>query len=186
MNREAFLGVEIDLLKRISSGDEKAFKQLYDLTHRKIYFYLYRLVRRKQMVEDILVETYTEVWKNASKFKGRSRVCTWMIGIARNLAMNELKKLKVHEDIEEFEEQLQVSPLEEDPLDRKRLIQKALLKLSLKHREVLDLVFFHDLTYKEVSEILDIPTNTVKTRVFYAKESLKQSLNQIGVNKDDI
>lgn len=186
MNKEAFLGEEIELLKRISSGDEKAFRQLYDLTHRKVFFYLYRLVRRKQMVEDILVETYTEVWKNASKFKGRSRVCTWMIGIARNLAMNELKKLKGHEDIDEFENQLQASPPEEGSLDRKRLIKKALVNLSLKHREVLDLVFFHDLTYKEVSEILDIPTNTVKTRVFYAKESLKQFLNQIGVKRDDI
>jgi RNA polymerase sigma-70 factor (ECF subfamily) len=182
----ALLAQDIELLKRVSKGDEEAFRQLYDLTHRKVYFYLYRLVHGRQMAEDILVETYTEVWRNASKFKGKSRAGTWIIGIARNLAMNQLRKVKVHEDIDLIKNLSNGSQPNGRPFDRKRVIKKALLTLSTKHQEVLDLVFFHGLTYQEVSEILGIPINTVKTRVFYAKESLKQCLNQLGVKRDDL
>ncbi len=95
-------GQDIELLERISKGDEGAFRQLYDQTHKQVYFYLYRLVHRREMAEDILMETYTGVWRCANKFKGRSRVATWMLGIARNLAMNELGKFKKHEDLDDF------------------------------------------------------------------------------------
>ncbi len=93
---------DLELLKRISGGDEKAFRQLYDLTHKEVFFYLYRLVHGKQAAEDILVETYTEVWRCAKKFKGRSRGITWMMWIARNLAMNELGKFKKHDNIDDL------------------------------------------------------------------------------------
>ncbi len=181
-----FIDIESELLQKISGGDEEAFRQLYDVTHRKVYFFLYRLLGRKPITEDVLVETYTEVWKGAKKFKGKSRVLTWIIGIARNLAMNELRRERRHEDIDDFQDLSNGSQPDGEPLDRKRLIKKAMLNLTLKHREVLDLVFFHDLTYQEVSEILGININTVKTRVFYAKDSLRQSLNQMGVKRDDL
>jgi RNA polymerase sigma-70 factor (ECF subfamily) len=69
------------------------------------------------MAEDILVETYTEVWRCAKKFKGHSRVTTWMMGIARNLAMNHLGKLRKHEDLDDFI--FRRGTLDPEPMDTK-------------------------------------------------------------------
>jgi RNA polymerase sigma-70 factor (ECF subfamily) len=186
MSNGLLAGQDIELLKKISTGDEKAFRQLYDLTHQKIYVYLYRLVHGKQMAEDILMETYTEVWKCAKKFKGNSRATTWIMGIARNLAMNELGKFRRYDNIEDFPNLSNGVMPDPEPMDRQRRLKEAMRKIPVKHREILDLVFFHEMSYQEVSQVLDIPVNTVKTRVFYAKETLKNALNRMGVKKDDL
>lgn len=186
MSEGPLAGQDLELMRRISGGDEEAFRKLYDLTHQKVYVYLYRLVHGKETAEDILTETYTEVWRCAKKFKGYSRATTWIMGIARNLAMNELGKLKRHDNIDNFPNLSNGVIPDPEPMDRQRLLKEAMTKLPIKHREILDLVFFHDMTYPEVSQMLDIPVNTVKTRVFYAKETLRNALSGMGVKKDDL
>jgi len=186
MNNGSIVDRDFELLKRISEGDEVAFGELYQLTHKKVYSYLYRLLQGRPMAEDVLVETYTEVWRGAKKFKGYSKVITWVMGIARNLAMNELRKVKEYEDIDDFLDLSNGRGLDVESFDRKRLLKKGMSVLSIKQREVLDLIFFQQMTYQEVSEILKIPVNTVKTRVFYAKELLRDALSRMGVNRDDI
>ncbi len=178
---------ESKLLKLAAKGDENAFRQLYDSTYGKVSSYLYRLISDETLVEDVLVETYAAVWKGAKNFKGKSKVTTWIIGIARNTAMNELRKLKKpQEDIDAHYDIADDSLPDTESFDRPGLIKKALLKLSVKHREILDLVFFHEMKYPEVSELLNIPVSTVKTRVFYAKDALKDVLEHMGVNKHDL
>jgi len=178
---------DFELIKRVSEGDQSAFKELYDETYKKVYFYLFRLFKEKSLVEDVIVETYTEVWINAKNFRGNAGLLTWIIGISRNIAMNKLKKLQSHESIDNFPDIPDKITSSETELNGNReLIQKAMMNLSLKHREVLDLVFFQEMTYKEVSLILKIPVNTVKTRVFYAKEELKKIISRMGVRKDEI
>ncbi len=86
MSNESIVDKSVELLEKVSEGDEEAFRQLYDLTHKKVYFYLYRLFKVKESAEDALVETYTEVWRGAKSFKGKSLVTTWIMGIARHLA----------------------------------------------------------------------------------------------------
>jgi RNA polymerase sigma-70 factor (ECF subfamily) len=186
MSNGSLASQDLELLKKISTGDEEAFGQLYRLTHQKVYVYLYRLVHGKQTAEDILIETYTEVWRCAKNFKGNSRATTWIMGIARNLAMNELGKFRKHDNIDNFPNLSNGVIPDPEPMDRQRRLKEAMTKIPVKHREILDLVFFHEMTYQEVSQMLDIPVNTVKTRVFYAKETLKNSLSSMGVKKDDL
>jgi len=185
-HNRSFTGKDLELLKKISKGDEEAFRELYDLTHKKVYYYLYRLLQGKQTAEDILVETYTEVWRGAKNFKGKSMVTTWIMAIARNLAMNELRKSKYHENIDNFPNLPSDTILDPEHFDKQRILKEAMLRLSMKHREILDLIFFHEMTYPEVSEILNIPISTVKTRVFYAKEALRGVLSQMGVKRDEL
>lgn len=177
-------GKDFELMKRISKGDEHAFKELFEETHKKVYFYLFRLFKDKNLAEDILIDTYTEAWRNARNFRGESRLLTWIIGIARNLAMNRFKKTHYFERIDDFPDIPDQKNSQEIGIGN--VIQKAIEELSLKHREVLDLVFFQEMTYKEVSELLKIPVNTVKTRVFYAKKELKNILEKMGVRKNEI
>ncbi len=184
MDNEPVEQSDFDLLTRVSGGDEEAFEELYHRTHRRVYSYVYRLLQRRFEADDVLVETYTEVWRGAKKFKGYSQVITWIMGIARNLAMNQLRKVKYHEDIDDFPELSNGKEPDMEAPDRRRLIREAMATLSMKQREVLDLVFFQELNYQETSEILRIPVNTVKTRVFYAKELLRAALKAMGVDRD--
>jgi RNA polymerase sigma-70 factor (ECF subfamily) len=104
-------------------------------------------------------------------------VTTWIFGIARNLAFNEMRKMK-HADAGELTDTMEdeSSFSEFDTFENKQLVQTALTVLPVKQREVMDLVFFHDLNYNEVAEVLNIPENTVKTRVLHAKAALKDKL----------
>lgn len=113
------------------------------------------------MAEDILVETFTEAWRCAQKFRGQSRATTWMLGIARNLAMNELGKLKKHEDLDDFPHLSDGVMPDAEPMERKKILREAMSNISMKHREILDLVFFHEMTYQEISGMLGIPVSTV-------------------------
>ena len=178
MNRKADRELEERLLKKVAKKDDKAFEQLYELTSKSIFFYLYRLLQDKETAEDLHMEVYVAVWKNAQGFKGKSRVKTWMFGIARNMAMNELRKhhrqdrridgpIRDENSFKAFKE-----------FERNDAVQAALTQLSHKHREILDLVYFHGQSYSEISKLLVIPENTVKTRVHYAKAALKETIGK--------
>ncbi len=179
--------MEDKLIKRVARGDRHAFNEFYQLTHKGVYRYLYRMLRCEQMAEDVLIETYAEVWRSAGRFRGASRALTWVIGIARNLAMNLFRKKRVNElDIDSLHDQPAVQTHRAEDTERAELIARAIDLISPDHREVLDLVFFQGITYKEISQLIGIPVNTVKTRVFYAKEELRDALKDMGVKKDDL
>jgi len=78
MNKDALTETEFDLIKRVSNGDEDAFRRLYDLTYAKIAFYLHNLLRDKSLIDDVLVETFTAVWRGARSYKGKAKVTGWI------------------------------------------------------------------------------------------------------------
>jgi RNA polymerase sigma-70 factor (ECF subfamily) len=185
MNRQAAQDPLVPLLLRITEQDKEAFAALYEATHHRLTVYLHRLVRRRDIVEDILVETYIQVWKSSVNFKFRSMVMTWIIGIARNIAFKEMKQDHFHDNIEQHPE-IESDTIDIDQSDRKRHLAEAMEKISSKHREILDLAFFQELSYREIGRLLDINESTVKTRVYYAKAALKKSLAGMGIQQDDI
>lgn len=177
------------LIKKIAKQDEEAFRIFYENTSYKVFRYIYGFVNNKEKAEDLMVETYIQVWRSAKNFKGMSKVMTWIFGIARNIALSELKKHDYYtfDDNENLSNKLTVTPNQfqltaQGEIDE--IMKIALNRLSIKHREILDLIFIHEMSYEDISEILCIPINTVKTRIFYAKEKLKEILNNMGVSKD--
>ena len=179
---------ECKLLKEIEKGDAQAFEQLYEATNKRVFQYLCRFTNDRHLAEDLTMDTYAEVWKSAGRFRGHSKVTTWMIGIARNMAMNEFRKngtIKIQEldeDITDPPEQFHACAGKETT----QILAEALTRLPISHREILDLVFLQGMNYEDISKIIDIPLNTVKTRVFYAKEKLRNALRFMGVTKDDL
>jgi RNA polymerase sigma-70 factor (ECF subfamily) len=126
------------------------------------------------------------VWKGAARFRGRSKVKTWIFGIARNLAMNELRKNRHHANIDDYQHIADDGQPNPEDADRRRFLLKAMNMVSDKHREVLDHVFFQQMNYQEIADLLGISVNTVKTRVFYAKSALRNVLDELGVTQDEI
>jgi RNA polymerase sigma-70 factor (ECF subfamily) len=188
MDKKQHTDPEVELLNKIVSGDEEAFKQLYERISDGLFFFLVRLLHNRDLAEDIQVETFTEVWRCAKDFKGKSQVKTWIFGIARNLALNELRKKKKQISTDDFSYPADSNPSNSKLIDKDKhvMIRNGLSKISAKHQEILDLVFFHEMNYREVSEVLNISINTVKTRVFYAKEALSKVLKRMGMSKNDI
>jgi RNA polymerase sigma-70 factor, ECF subfamily len=168
---------ESNLLAKIANKDVKAFEALYKLLSQAVFNYLFRLLKNRESAEDLLVEVFTVVWKSAVNFKGNSRVKTWIFGIARNLAFNEIRKKRpVSYDFIDDTLKDENSSKKVKNFENSEYVQKAILKLSEKHREILDLVFFQEFKYRQIAKLLAIPENTVKTRVYHAKTALKQQL----------
>ncbi len=177
---------ELQLIQATAEGDRQAFQQLYETTWPMVSRYVKRLINDETLAEDVLVQTYTIAWQKASDFRGAGRLTTWLIGIARNVAFKEFRKNK---DAIPFDESYQMadnqSQNKPEIQDRNRRMQDALAVLSPSHREILELVFYQDLSYPEISALIDIPVNTVKTRVFHAKKAFKTELEKLDITSHD-
>ena len=174
-----------DLLAAVADRDAAAFERLYQLYEKRIYQYVCTLVYDPTLAEEVVGDAMMAVWRGAGSFSRSSRVSTWIFGIARHKALDALRRTGRHHHDVALDEALELPHAQESPaesVNRKQvtlLTQLALQTLSREHQEVLRLVFYEELPYEEIAELLSIPTNTVKTRVYYAKQRLKHQLQQL-------
>jgi RNA polymerase sigma-70 factor, ECF subfamily len=179
MNKDRELLQEKHLMEHVAAGDSSAFRQLYDLSYGKVARYVQKVMNDASLADDILVQTYTVAWQKSTTFKGNGRITTWLIGIARNIIFREFRKVKKHEPFEEeFCAADTQSQFRVEVESTNAALKASLQSLSVKHREILELVFYQDFNYMEVAELIGIPENTVKTRVFHAKQALKNVLEK--------
>ena len=175
-----------DLLAAVAGSDAAAFERLYQLYEKRVYQYVRTLIYDPTLAEEVVVDTMMAVWRGAGGFSRSSRVSTWIFGIARHKALDALRRTGRHHNDVALDEAIELPHAQENPaesVDRKQvtsLTQQALKTLSREHQEVLRLVFYEELPYEEIAVLLSIPTNTVKTRVYYAKQRLKHQLKQFG------
>lgn len=162
-----------DIINSIAKGDEKALKELIMRMQARVYTYCFSLVGNEEDAEELTSEVFFQVWKSAKNFRGQSKATTWLFGIARNLCMNHLRKRKI-KFLEITEWDAVYDPNEEEHDYDPELLKKAMEKLSPLHREVLYLAYYEDMSYHEIAKLLDIPENTVKTRIFNAKKKLRE------------
>ncbi|HLH95596.1 MAG TPA: sigma-70 family RNA polymerase sigma factor [Xanthobacteraceae bacterium] len=164
------------LLKRTAAGDQLAMKALFVRHRDRVFRFVLRLVNNEDLAEEILIETFFEVWRSAKRFEERSTFSTWLLAIARHKALTALGRLT---SVELDDQMIADMPdLADDPemaLHAKSLnevVRDCLRKLSAKHTEVIDLVYYHGKTITETAQILRVPEATVKTRMFYARQKL--------------
>lgn len=171
------------LLDRIERADEDAFRELYRAFSRKLYAYVLRQLGDPAQAEEIVSDTLYEVWRQPTRFRGDSQFSTWLIGIARNkvlMAFRGRKPDAIHDDIDAVAESVAAAePSAFDMLaDRERSegVRHCMSKLSNEHRECVHLVFYEGLSLAEVAALQACPENTVKTRLFHARQRLKNCL----------
>jgi RNA polymerase sigma-70 factor, ECF subfamily len=175
------------LIGRIAKGDRLAMQVLFARHHVRVYRFVLRLVGNPSVAEDLISEVFLDVWRQADRFEGRSAVSTWMLAIARFKALSALRKKPDEELDEETAEAIEdTSDNPEVALEKKdksAVLRKCLEKLSPEHKEIIDLVYYHEKSVEEVAEIVKIPENTVKTRMFYARKKLAELLEAAGVER---
>ncbi|HVZ01938.1 MAG TPA: sigma-70 family RNA polymerase sigma factor [Dongiaceae bacterium] len=176
---------EVVLLQRIAGGDRDAFAELYRRLQRPLFGYLMKLVREREMVEDVLNETLMEVWRQAARFEGRSSVNTWVFSIAHHRAVSRLRKRREaaldEEQAAAIEDEGPTPDVRAESSDMSRLLGRLMEQLSFEHREILHLAYYQEFSVQEIADALDLPPNTVKTRMFYARQRLKVLLQESGV-----
>ena len=175
------------LIGRIARGDRLAMQVLFARHHVRIYRFVLRLLRDEMAAEDVIGEVFLDVWRQANRFEGRSAVSTWLIAIARFKALSLLRKRRDDglddETAEAIEEPSDDPELALAKLDKGRKLRKCLDALSRDHREVIDLVYYHEKSVEEAARIIGIPENTVKTRMFYARKKLGELCRMAGIDR---
>jgi RNA polymerase sigma-70 factor, ECF subfamily len=174
------------LLESIADGDRTGMHILYSRHNVRVYRFILRIVRDVSIAEDLTSQVFLDVWRTARQFEGRSQVSTWLLSIARFKALTALRQRR-HEDIDQ-EEMLEIvdeTDTPEDSLQRSTtsaILRACVAKLSPAHREIIDLVYYHEKSVEEVGAIIGIPQSTVKTRMFYARKQLADLLRGAGVD----
>jgi RNA polymerase sigma factor (sigma-70 family) len=171
---------ERELLARVAVRDVQAFEKLYRLYQPRLTRFLTTLLKRPPLIEEVLDDTMMVVWQTADRFRGSSKLSTWIFAIAYRKAHKARGRWPEPVEESKVDERVSQEPLPGEALDHHRLrgaLMRAMDQLSADHRAVVDLTYFHGLGYREIAEIVDCPVDTVKTRMFHARRRLKQAMS---------
>jgi RNA polymerase sigma-70 factor, ECF subfamily len=173
------------LIGRIASGDKQAMKVLFARHNVRVYRFLARIVGDRAAAEDLVSDVFLDVWRKAGQFEGRSQVSTWLLAIAHYKALTHLRQRTMdHLDdaaAHDIEDPADNPAAHVEKKDTGVQLRRCLAQLSLAHREVIDLVYYHEKSTDEVARILDVPEATVRTRMFYARKRLAGLLKANGI-----
>ncbi|HEU0158817.1 MAG TPA: sigma-70 family RNA polymerase sigma factor [Hyphomicrobiaceae bacterium] len=178
---------DAQLIARIAVQDQAALRGLYARHQARVFRFLLRLVRQEAIAEELTNEVFMEAWRHAASFEGKSSAATWLLSIAHHRAVSVLRRRR--EESWNEEEAAEIADAEDDPevqlqkTDKASLLRRCLEALSPEHREVIDLVYYHEMSIGEVSSIVGIPESTVKTRMFYARKRMSELLKTAGVDR---
>jgi RNA polymerase sigma-70 factor (ECF subfamily) len=171
-----------ELAHEVQQGKSEAFNLLFSRYEQKMLRYGRRFLYTYEDLEDAVQEVFIKAYRNIQSFQTNKKFSTWLYRIAHNTFINVIKK-KGREQVSFFEfdtlvqlPSRRVDSVEDDflKIENRTAVEDVLKQLSPKYREVLVLFYFEELGYKEIAEILKIPTSTVGVRIARAKSALKK------------
>ncbi len=171
------------LLTAIAAGDEKAMQRFFNLYANNVYRYVLSRCGDNNLASDILNLVMLEVWRQADAFQARSKVTTWLIGIARHKLIDHYRKEKrhVHDELNEtIPDGAPVSEQLVNAAQNAKWVKHCLENIGRTQREIIHLAFYADMAYPEIAEIIECPVGTVKSRMFHARQALRNCLNKLA------
>lgn len=178
------------LMEGVRRGDGRAIAALYDRYNRLVYSLGYRMLGDREAAEELVQEVFLRAWRQAQTYQpSLGRLSTWLLGIARNLAVDELRRRgsrpqRTDGDVEEQLEHI-ASTSTDEPAEqlaistRREEVLRALDELPPPQREVMELAYYGGLTQSEIAERLNQPLGTVKTRMRLATQKLRELLREM-------
>ena len=178
------------LLKSVAQGDKAAMHIMFARHRVRVFRFIQGMVRNAEIADDLVSQVFLDVWRSANRFESRSRVSTWLLSIARFKALSSLRERR-HETIDQDDVAgiVDAADTPEVALDRKEtnvLLRACMDKLSPAHREIIDLVYYHEQSVAEASVIVGIPVATVKSRMFFARKYLARMLVSAGFETAEV
>jgi RNA polymerase sigma-70 factor (ECF subfamily) len=173
--------VDEDVVQKCLQGDKEAFSILVEKYKKPVLHFIYRMVKSKDEANDLAQDTFIKVYENLWKFNRDKKFSSWMFQIAKNLSLDYLKKKKplyIEDEVMENYTDLTEGPEEMmTRIETKQELSDAVEKLPTHLKTAVILYHINNLSYKEISDALDIPLYTVKNQLFKARKKLKQILN---------
>lgn len=173
------------LVALIAARDRNAMRDLFVRHNVRVFRFLLRSVGDAAAAEDLLNEVFIDVWRHAGQFEARSKVLTWILAIAHFKAAG-LRRRRGFKHLDD-----DAAEAIEDPADNPEsavlkqsscaAVRECLKQLSRDHRQILDLVYYHEQSIAQIARIIGVPENTVKTRAYYARKRVAQLLAERGV-----
>jgi RNA polymerase sigma-70 factor, ECF subfamily len=170
------------LLAAVAKGDQAAFERLYQATRAKLYGAALRILRRADLADEVIQETYLKVWSSAGQFDPAiASPITWMVAIARNRAIDLVRK-KSEISLEQEPEAMQVPAESPDPLagrhasDELRRLLACMGTLDEERRRLVLLAYYSGLSRDQLAARFDTPVNTIKTRLRRALSDIRECL----------
>ncbi|MDP4283751.1 MAG: sigma-70 family RNA polymerase sigma factor [Bacteroidota bacterium] len=174
---------EDELIELLKSGDQSAFAYLYDNYSGALYGIIFKMLENHELAEDVLQEAFVKIWNNFSSYdRTKGRLFTWMLNIARNLAIDTIrsksyKKQTKIQNVENAVDNVSNDANVATSFDALG-VRKHLVQLKIEQKQIIDLAYFEGFTQDEISKKLEIPLGTVKTRMRTAIMELRKLLQQ--------
>ncbi|HEU5103819.1 MAG TPA: sigma-70 family RNA polymerase sigma factor [Roseiflexaceae bacterium] len=184
------------LIAAIAGGDSSALEQLYDRYGAVVYRIALRMLKNRELAEDIVQEAFWRVWRRSASFaQDRGRVTQWLFGIVHNLCIDEMRRVRarpnqIYEDVEHpliqqlIDEQTDV-PAAAWKTERRQVITESLRQLPAAQREAIELAYFGGMSHQEIANTLNRPLGTIKTRVRLGLHKLGGLLAARGLQAND-
>lgn len=170
-------------VKACVKGDIRAFENLVDKYQKPVFNIVYRMCHDYEDARDITQGVFVRAYQNLKSFTPKFKFFSWIYRIAINETLNHLDKKKDTAEISEFQKSDDKNPEENyTQMELNENIQQALLKIDSKYRALILLKHFQNYSYQRISEIMDLPEKTVKSRLFSARQQLGKVLTKQGVN----
>jgi RNA polymerase sigma-70 factor, ECF subfamily len=179
-------------IKQVIKGDQDAFAEIVEIYKNSIFQLCYRMLGNRHEAEDIAQEAFIRAYVNIKSFNQELKFSTWLFRIATNLCIDRIRKKKPDyyldaevagtDGLTMYSQLASHAPLPEKELESLELqetVQKEILNLPEKYRSVIVLKYMEELSLNEISEILDMPLGTVKTRIHRGREALRQQLRYV-------
>jgi RNA polymerase sigma-70 factor (ECF subfamily) len=174
------------LLASIAAGDRFAMQVLFQRHNVRVYRFVLRLIGNPSVAEEIVGDVFLNVWRHAGSFESKCQVTTWLLTIARHKAISVLRRRPETQLDDEMAAAIADPSDDAEAVlvrqDRSKKVRECLKQLSPLHREIIDLVYYHEKSVDEVARIVGAPKSTVKTRMFYARNHMAKLLTGAGLD----
>jgi RNA polymerase sigma-70 factor (ECF subfamily) len=178
------------LVELAVSEDPEAFGEIVKQWERKIFALCFGMLGREDDARDAAQETFIAAYRNLANFRGEAKVSSWLHRIAVNQCLTVKRRAKTRseeflDDDDGSEERTFIAPLQNSPsreaeqVERLKLVRTAVSSLPTDLRQVIVMKEFEDMTFQEISETLEIPLSTVKSRLYTALKQLKMKLERV-------
>jgi RNA polymerase sigma-70 factor (ECF subfamily) len=170
------------LIERVAKGDQAALRALANRHYGRILRFVLRFIADRELAEEAVNETLFAVWRQAPHFEKRSAVATWMLGIARYKALAARKRGRLalvaleETNAAEFVDPAERPDMRVESADSRQYLKRCVRALPVDQAAVIELVYYRGKSVKDAAEIVGVPVNTVKTRMFLARKKLAAML----------
>jgi RNA polymerase sigma-70 factor (ECF subfamily) len=181
------MGDDAGRYRRFLDGDDNGLVEIIDTYHESLTLFLNSFVHDPDLAEELMQDTFVRLATKRPRFSGRSTFKTWLFTIARNCAIDYLRKNRRHISLEEHQDLPDTADIERDYLreEQKIILHKALRQIRPEYAQALYLMYFEDFDTEAISKVMHKTRRQVSNLIYRGKQALRTELERVGFQYED-